>query len=45
MQKIRNHKYVGGTYSKVDLLLKKYLWLPCGESLPKWVAPNLVPWL
>jgi len=41
-QKIKEHKYVGGVYSKLDLLLKKHLWVPCGESVPKWVAPNLI---
>jgi len=42
MQHIRNHKYQSGVYSFLDHFLKRRLWLPCGESLPLWLAPNVI---
>jgi hypothetical protein len=44
LQTIREHKYVGGAYTPLDLLLNDF-WFACTELLPMWLAPNLVTWI
>jgi ethanolaminephosphotransferase len=42
LEKIRNHKYKPGVYTKLDLFLSDYWWSPLIEYMPKTIAPNLI---
>ena len=41
LETIKNHKYVAGTYTPIDLILNP-AWLKLTTFLPLWMAPNLV---
>jgi ethanolaminephosphotransferase len=38
---IKNHKYKGGEYTPIDLILNHF-WAASTEYLPMWMAPNIV---
>lgn len=39
---IAHHKYKSGSYTALDTILSPTLWDPLTNSLPMWLAPNLI---
>ena len=44
IQEIKNHKYVGGEYTTIDLKMNKF-WTACLNYVPTYISPNMITFI